>query len=429
MIDRYTLPKMREIWSEENKFNKWLEVELAVCESWNKLGKIPDESYKIIKNKASFNIERINEIEKEVNHDMIAFLTSVAEKVGEDSRFIHLGLTSYDVEDTALSLRLNEAAELIIADIESFIKIISKLAKKHKHTICMGRTHSVHAEPTTFGLKVAIWIAEMERNLARMIRAKESIRVGKISGAVGTYANLDPKIEIMVCEKLKLNIEPASNQVIQRDRHAEFVTTIAIIGSTIDQIAVEIRHLQRTEVLEVEEPFGKKQKGSSAMPHKKNPIVSERMSGMARLLRGYAVAALENVPLWHERDISHSSVERVMLPDACMLIDYMLITFSKILDGLVVYEENMLKNIELSGGLVFSEKIMLALVGKGLTREASYSLVQAAAMSARMKKNFKEEVLKDDKIGKYLSSAEVEIIFNLKDFIKNVDVVFKRMAI
>jgi adenylosuccinate lyase len=430
MIDRYTLPKMREIWSEENKFRKWLEVEIAACEAWASLGKIPREAIAKIKRKAAFDIKRINEIEKETQHDLIAFLTSVAEKVGPESRFIHMGMTSYDVEDTARAMQMQGAADLIIKDIEEVIKILKKRAKEDKNTVMMGRTHGVHAEPITFGLKLLVWIAEMERNLERMKRARDSVSAGKISGAVGTYSDVDPRVEEFVCKKLKLSPSPASTQVLQRDRHAEFLTTMAIIAASLEQFATEIRNLQRTEVWEVEEPFGKGQKGSSAMPHKKNPITCERIAGLARVVRGNALAAIEDVALWHERDITHSSVERIILPDSCYLIDYMLQKFAWVMDGLVVFPQNMRRNIDRSSGLVFSQKLLLAMVNKGITREQAYKIVQTAAMKSRASgRNLREEILESRDALKLLSPEEINKIFDLRGFLKNIDVVFRRFGL
>lgn len=430
MIDRYTMPKMREIWSEENKFRKWLEVEVAACEAWASLGKIPREALAKIKRKASFDIKRINQIEKETAHDLIAFLTSVAEKVGPESRFIHMGMTSYDVEDTARAMQMRDAADLIIKDIEEVIKILKRRAREEKQTVMMGRTHGVHAEPVTFGLKLLVWVAEMERNLERMKRARETAAAGKISGAVGSYSDIDPKVEEFVCKKLKLTPSPASTQVLQRDRHAEFLTTLAIIAASLEQFATEIRNLQRTEVWEVEEPFGKGQKGSSAMPHKKNPITCERIAGLARVVRGNALAAMEDVALWHERDITHSSVERVILPDSCLLIDYMLQKFAWVMNGLVVFPQNMRKNIDKSFGLVFSQKLLLAMVNKGITREQAYKIVQTAAMKARNTgRNLKEEILESREALKLLSPDEINKIFDLRGFLKNIDMVFRRFGL
>jgi adenylosuccinate lyase len=430
MIDRYTLPKMREIWSEENKFRKWLEVEIAACEAWAALGKIPGEALSKIKRKANFDVKRINEIEKETAHDLIAFLTSVAEKVGRESRFIHMGLTSYDVEDTARAMQMRDAAALILKNIEDLIKILRRRAKEEKNTLMMGRTHGVHAEPITFGLKLLVWVAEMERNLERVERAQAVISVGKISGAVGTYAAVDPRIEEQVCKKLKLTPAAVSTQILQRDRHAEFLTTLALVAASLEKFATEIRNLQRTEIAEVEEPFGSKQKGSSAMPHKKNPIACERVCGLARIVRGNAVAALENVSLWHERDITHSSVERVILADSCFLLDYMLQTFTKVMDGLVVFPQNMRKNIEKSGGLIFSQKVLLALTDKGLKREEAYKIAQTAAMKARASgKDLKSIMLESREVLRYFSVPEIEKIFDLRGFLKNIDVIYERFGL
>lgn len=430
MIDRYTLPKMGSIWSEESKFQSWLDVELAVCEVWTELGKIPKASLDNIKKKASFSIDRIDEIEKIVDHDLIAFTTAVAERVGEDSRYIHMGLTSYDVEDTALSLRLKRSADIIIEDIQKTIEVLKKRAKEHKNTVMMGRTHGVHAEPITFAFKLCVWIAELERDLERIKKAKETVSVGKISGAVGSYANLDPKIEEMVCSKLGLKASPASTQVLQRDRIAEYMTSLALIAGSLERFATEIRNLSRTEILEVEEPFRKGQKGSSAMPHKKNPITSERITSLARVVRSNSIAAMENMALWHERDLSNSAGERIIIPDSNLLVDYMLNKFITVMDGLVVHRDNMLKNIESSGGIVFSQRILLTLVDKGLTREEAYKIVQACAMEAREKgKSMKDISLADKDILKHLSSGEIEGLFDLKYFTRNLDVVYRRFGI
>jgi len=421
---------MREIWSEENKFRKWLEVELAACEAWASLGKIPREALVKIKRRANFDLKRISEIEKETQHDLIAFLTSVAEKVGKESRYIHMGMTSYDVEDTARGLQMREAAELIMKDIEELIKVLKRRAKEEKYTLMMGRTHGVHAEPITFGLKLLVWVAEMERNLERMRRASEVVAVGKISGAVGTYAEVDPRVEEYVCKKIRLKPASVSTQIVQRDRHAEFLTTLAVVASSLEKFATEIRNLQRTEIWEVEEPFAKGQKGSSAMPHKKNPITCERISGLARVVRGNALAALENVALWHERDITHSSVERVILPDSCILLDYMLQTFTKVMEGLAVFPQNMKKNIEKSQGLFFSQKLLLALTSKGLTREEAYKIVQTAAMKARNSgKSLKEEISQSREALRYLSPKELETIFDLRSYLKNIDLIFRRFGL
>lgn len=430
MIERYSLPKMREIWSEENKFRKWLEVELAACDAWAHLKKIPSASYKKIKAKAAFNLDRINEIEKTVDHDVIAFLTSVAEKVGPDSRFIHMGLTSSDVVDTSLALLMKEAGNVLVSDLKDLIRVLARMARKYKTTIMMGRTHGVHAEPITFGLKMALYLSEMERNLERLKSAIESISFGKLSGAVGTYSNIDPKVEELACKSLGLEPAKVSSQVLQRDRHAEYISTIALIGASLEKIALEIRGLQKTEIGEVEEPFKKGQKGSSAMPHKKNPITCERICGLARVLRGNAMVALENIALWHERDISHSSAERVIIPDSTTLLDYMLTSMTRVIDNLVVNTEAMRRNIERSGGLIFSQRLLLALIDKGLTRENAYALVQANAMKARgLNKNLKTLVLSDHNITKRLPLKEIEEIFNIRYYLRNIDKIFKRMEI
>jgi adenylosuccinate lyase len=430
MIDRYTLPKMREIWSEEHKFQTWLEVEIAACEAWARLGKIPQTALRKIKSKANFSIKRINEIEKTVDHDVIAFLTSVAERVGPDSRFIHMGLTSSDVVDTSLALIMRDTADIIIKDVEDFGKILKKMAKKHKDTVMMGRSHGVHAEPMTLGLKFALWMKEMERNRERMFRARSAINVGQISGAVGTYSNVDPKVEYLACKKLGLIPSPISSQVLQRDRHAEFMATLAVIGATLEKIALEIRGLQKTEIGEVEEPFKKGQKGSSAMPHKKNPITCERICGLARVLRGNAMVSLENVALWHERDISHSSAERITVPDSTILVDYMLQKMSYIVDNLVVFPKKMQENIEKSQGLTFSQRLLLALTEKGLTREKAYQIVQAAAMKARTSgKHLKGLILADKQALKYLSKKEIEKVFDIKYYLRNVVTIYKRLGL
>src|SRR3989339_72561 len=430
MIDRYTLPKMKEIWSEEHKFRTWLRVELAVCEGWAKLGKIPAASILTIKRKANFALKRINEIEKTVDHDVIAFLTAVAENVGKDSRFIHMGMTSSDVGDTSLSLMMRVAADIIIKDIDGFTKILKKMAKKFKAVVMMGRSHGVHAEPMTLGLKFALWLKEMERNRERLVIARRNISVGKISGAVGTYSNIDPRIEILACKKLDLEPASISTQIIQRDRHAEFSAVLAIVAATLEKIALEVRGLQKTEIGEVEEPFKKGQKGSSAMPHKKNPIACERVCGLARIVRANAMVAFENVALWHERDISHSSTERVCLPDSTILVDYMLQKMSWIIDNLVVHPKKMLENIEKSQGLTFSQRLLLTLTSKGLTREQSYQIVQTAAMKARATgKHLRDMVLEDKEARKHLSDKEISAAFDINYYLRNVETIFKRLGL
>lgn len=428
MIDRYARDVMKKIWSLENKFQKWLEVEISACEAHAEAGNIPKKAVDIIKKKAKFNLKRIQEIEEVTNHDVIAFLTSVAENVGPESRFIHLGLTSSDVADTALSLLLKESGELLLRGVDELLISIKKQSLKYKNTVMIGRTHGVHAEPMTFGLKLALWYAEMDRNRVRLKRAIETISVGKISGAVGTYANIDPKIEKKLCKKLGLKAALISNQILQRDRHAEYLSVLAIMAGSIEKFATEIRHLQRTEVGEVEEPFGKGQKGSSAMPHKKNPILCERLSGLARLIRGYSLVGFENITLWHERDISHSSTERIIFPDGIVLIDYMLDRFKYIVDEMRVYPDKMKQNLDLLGGLVYSQRLLLLLVDKGITREDAYKLVQENAFQAREeKKTFKEIVTKDKNILKYIKLKELEEIFDIKYHLKNIDSILKRV--
>ncbi|MDH3976518.1 MAG: adenylosuccinate lyase [Deltaproteobacteria bacterium] len=428
MIERYSRPEMVKIWTQQNKYQKWLDVEIAACEAWNELGKIPDDAMKVIKEKADFDADKIDEIEKVVKHDVIAFLTSVAEYVGPDSRFIHMGMTSSDVLDTSYALLLREAGEIILDDIKRLMEVIKKRALEHKMTPMMGRSHGIHAEPVTFGLKMAMWYDEMRRNLERMERALDVISVGMVSGAVGTFAHMPLDIEEKVCQKLGLKPAPVSTQVIQRDRHAEYFSTLALIASSIEKFAVEIRHLQRTEVYEAEEPFTKGQKGSSAMPHKRNPVLSENLTGLARLVRGYALSAIENIPLWHERDISHSSVERVIGPDATVTLDFMLNRTIGLIDGLVVYPENMMKNLNLMKGLVFSQQIMLKMVEKGITREEAYGLAQRNAMKVWEEgADFKEELLGDKDVMNLLSKEELEEAFNLDYYLKNVDNLFKRV--
>ncbi len=428
MIPRYTRPIMGRLWEPENKFQKWLDVEIAACEAWAELAEIPVDAVAVIKRKAKFDVKRIDEIEKVVKHDVIAFLTSVAENVGPESRFIHKGLTSSDIVDTAQSLLMREASDIIIKDIKGLMPVLEKQAYKYKNTPTIGRSHGVHAEPMTFGLKFALWYEDMKRNLVRMKRAKEVISVGKLSGAVGTFSNIPPEIEEKVCKKLGLKPETVATQVVQRDRHAEYLTVLALIAASIEKISVEIRHLQRTEVLEAEEPFTVGQKGSSAMPHKRNPVGCENLSGLARLVRSNAMAALENIALWHERDISHSSVERVIIPDSTILVDYMLDRLKGILEGMHVYPERMKENMDRSYGLYNSQRVLLALTGKGMSRENAYTVVQRNAMKSWSKGiEFKKLLLKDKDIKKYLKSKDIEKIFDLKYYLKNVDYIFKRV--
>lgn len=419
---------MAAIWEPQNKFRKWLDVEIAACEAWAQLGEIPKKSLAVIRKKAGFSIRRIDTIEKTVKHDVIAFLTSVAEHVGPDSRFIHKGLTSSDILDTALALQMRQASDIIIADVKALLKVLKKNAFRYKDAVRMGRSHGIHAEPTTLGLVFALWYEEMKRNLVRMESAKAVISYGKLSGPVGTFSNIPPEIEKIVCRKLGLKPAPVATQVIQRDRHAEFMNALALTAATIEKIAVEIRHLQRTEVLEAEEPFEKGQKGSSAMPHKRNPVGSENLSGLARVVRSNAFASMENIALWHERDISHSSVERIIIPDSTILIDYMLARLTRILNGIVVYPDRMKENIRKSFGLYNSQRVMLMLVEKGLSREDAYRFVQQTAMrSWEGKKDFKELLKKDPLITKYLPAREIDRLFDLKYYTKNVPYIFKRV--
>ena len=428
MIERYTTPEMAAIWAPENKFRIWLAIEVHACEALARQKKIPKDALKQIKKKAGFDIDRINEIEKEVKHDVIAFLTSVAEHVGESARYMHLGMTSSDVLDTALAVQLRDAASLILKELNRFRVVLKKRALEYQYTPTIGRSHGIHAEPTTFGLKLANWYEETGRNVERLKQARKRIAVGQVSGAVGVFAAIDPDVEQHVCKQLGLVPAPVSSQVIQRDRHAEYFSTLALLASSLDKFSVEIRHLQKTEVLEAEEYFSKGQKGSSAMPHKRNPIVTEQMSGLARLVRGNAVAALENVALWHERDISHSSVERVIGPDSTILVHYMLKKMVRLVDQLIVYPKNMMKNLELTGGLIYSEHVLLALTGKGLARDVAYRLVQRNAMRVWEKGgDFKAMLKKDKDVKKYLTGREIDKAFNLKNHLKNVDRIFKRV--
>jgi len=429
MIERYSRPKMKSVWSDENKFNKWLEVEIAVCEAWAELGVIPREAVPKIK-LARINLKRMEEILKETHHDVTAFLGSVATSLGNESRFIHLGLTSSDVIDTALSLQLIEAIEILSQDIKELISVLAQQAIKHKYTAMIGRTHGIHAEPLSFGLKLALWTEEMKRHRQRLAAAKRAIIVGKISGAVGTYATLLPELEEKACARLGLSPAPVSNQIIQRDRHAQFTTTLAIIASSLEKFATEIRALQRTEVREVEEPFGASQTGSSAMPHKRNPELCERICGLARLLRGYALTSMENIALWHERDISHSSTERIILPDSCLILDYCLSLFASVMRGLQVYPQRMKRNIGLTKGLVFSQRVMLTLIDKGLSRQKAYELVQRNAMKAWEKnRDFLKLLKADTEVTAVLPPEEIEPLFNEQYYLRYIDDIFKRVGL
>jgi adenylosuccinate lyase len=428
LIPRYTLPEMAAIWEPENKFKIWLKIEVLACEGLAKRGEIPKSALKDIQTKSRFDVDRIDEIEREVKHDVIAFLTCVAENVGESARYMHMGMTSSDVLDTALAVQLKQSANLILKELTAFKDVLEKQAKKYKLTPTIGRSHGIHAEPLTFGLKIANWYEEVKRNIDRLKRARQCIAYGQISGAVGTFACIDPDVEEYVCSKLGLKPAPVSNQIIQRDRHAEFFTTLAVISGTIDKIATEIRHLHRTEVLEAEEYFSSGQKGSSAMPHKRNPVITEQMCGLARIVRANAFAALENMPLWHERDISHSSVERVIGPDSTILVHYMLRKMTSMMDRLMVYPENMMRNLEKTGGLIFSQSVLLALIRKGITREEAYSLVQKNAMQSWTQgKDFLTLLKKDKDIRKLLSAGEIDKTFKLKTQFKNIDRIFKRV--
>jgi len=428
LINRYSRAKMKAIWSPENRYRKWLDIEIMACDAMAKRGEIPAESMRNIREKAGFDVARIDEIEKTTKHDVIAFLTSVTEKVGEDGRFIHRGLTSSDILDTSLGMLLREAAEILIEDLDLLLAAIRKKAMAHRNTLMIGRSHGIHAEPITFGLKMAIWYTEMQRNRERLVHARETISVGKLSGAVGTFSFIDPAIEEYVCEKLALKPAPVSSQIVQRDRHAEYFSTLAIIASSIDKFAQEIRLLQRTEVREAEEYFSPGQKGSSAMPHKRNPVLSENLSGLSRLMRSYALAALEDVALWHERDISHSSVERVIGPDATILLDFMLSRFTGLIDQLVVYPERMLANIAMTKGVIFSQTVLLKLIEKGITREGAYAIVQQNAMRSWQEGlEFKDLLLRDPEVSSRIKPEDLDDAFQIDNFLKKLDFIFNRV--
>jgi adenylosuccinate lyase len=430
MIERYTRPEMGKIWTEENRFQAWLEVEILACEAWAELGAIPKEDVKVMRERASFDVNRIKEIEEETRHDVVAFTRAVSESLGEERKWVHYGLTSTDVVDTALSYLLKQANDILIADVERFITILAEKAKEHKYTVMMGRTHGVHAEPTTFGLKMALWYEEMKRNLKRLKEAADTVEYGKISGAVGTYANIDPFVEKFVCENLGIKPSPISTQTLQRDRHAQYMSTLALIATSIEKFATEIRGLQKSETREVEEFFAKGQKGSSAMPHKRNPIGSENMTGLARVIRGHMMTAYENVSLWHERDISHSSAERIILPDATILLNYMLNRFGNIVKNLTVFPDNMKRNMDRTYGLIYSQRVLLALIDKGLSREKAYDTVQPKAMEAwETQIQFRELLEADETITTYLSTEELDDCFDYHYHLKNVDFIFERMGL
>ncbi|MEW6506917.1 MAG: adenylosuccinate lyase [Bacteroidota bacterium] len=428
MIERYTRKEMGEIWLEKFKLDTWLKIEILACEARSELGFISKEDLEEIKSKANYNLKRVLEIEETTKHDVIAFLTNVAEYVGPASRHIHYGMTSSDILDTTLAYQMKTAGEILLKNLLELKSVLKKRAVEHKHTLCIGRSHGIHAEAYSMGLKFALWYEEAKRNIVRLESAIKNISIGKVSGAVGTFEHLSPSVEKYVCEKLGLSPEPVATQVVQRDRHAEFLTTLAVIGASLEKIAIEIRHLQRTEVLEAEEYFSKGQKGSSAMPHKRNPIISERITGLARLLRSNAQAALENVALWHERDISHSSVERVIIPDSCIVLDYILGLATKLIDNLIIYPEQILKNLNLTRGLIFSQKVLLLLTEKGISREDAYKIVQSCAMEVwqNEKTNLKDELLKNESVVKLIKEIELNNVFDNSELLKNIDYIFKR---
>ena len=430
MIERYSRDEMIAIWTEQSQFEAWLEVELAACWAWSKMGVIPSEDVDTLYKNATFSLERIKEIEEQTRHDVVAFTRAVSESLGEEKKWIHYGLTSTDVVDTAWGVRLKKANELILVGLNEFVRVLSEKAKEHKYTVMMGRTHGIHAEPTTFGLKCALWYAEMNRNLQRFKEAAKGVEFGKLSGSVGTFANIPPEVESYTCEKLGLEPAPISTQTLQRDRHAYYLSTLALIGSSMEKMAIEIRHLQRSEVREVEEAFRKGQKGSSSMPHKRNPISSENITGCARVLRGYMLTAFENIPLWHERDISHSSAERIILPDATMLLDYMLHRFTRLVDQLVVFKDNMEANIWKTHGLVFSQRVLNKLIDKGIVREAAYDSVQPLAMQSwEQQIPFKPLIEQDDFIRTHLSMEEIDELFDLNHHTNQVDTIFERVGL
>ena len=427
MIPKYSRPEMAAIWSDKGKYDRWLQVEIAVCDAWAERGDIPKEAAAKIRN-ARYNLEDFERYLKEIHHDVISFLRSVADSLGEESRFVHMGLTSYDVVDTALGMQLRDSCDILQRDLEALTAAVEEKARRYKDTLMMGRTHGVHAEPITFGLKLAGWVDELRRNARRLADAREEVAVGKVSGAVGSHATVPPDIEETVCARLGLGIEPISTQIVQRDRHARFVTTLAILASSLEKFATEVRHLQRTEVLEVEEPFEEGQAGSSAMPHKRNPEKCERVCGLARVVRGYAVTSLENVSLWHERDLTDSAPERIILPDACLLLDYMLDLFTYVMRGLQVYPERMRENLELTQGLVFTSRALVALVNKGLSREKAYKLIQSCSMRAWKERVPLRGLLEGDaEVSSRLSAAELDEIFDYSVYTKYVDHSFKRV--
>ncbi|MDD5281413.1 MAG: adenylosuccinate lyase [Candidatus Omnitrophica bacterium] len=430
MIERYSLPQMKSIWQEEFKFKTMLAIEILALEAYAKEGIVPSQAVKRIKQKARFSIQQINKIEEKTQHDVVAFVSNVAQYIGKDAQYLHMGLTSSDILDTTLGVQLKSASDILIADLEKLLKILANKAKAYKDMVCIGRTHGVHAEPTTFGLKIALWFDEIHRNLARLKQAQNEVCVGKLSGAVGTYSNIEPNVESYVCKKLGLKPVNIATQVIQRDVYAQYIATLAVIGASLEKFATEIRHLQKTEVLEAEEPFGKGQKGSSAMPHKRNPVICERICGLARLLRANAQVGFENVTLWHERDISHSSVERIIFPDSTLALDYMLNKFIEVVSGLKVYPDNMLTNLAKTRGLIFSQRVLIALMNKGLGRTQAYDLVQKAAMQTwKGTGNFKDNLLAVPGAARYLSAKELDKIFDLDFYLRNVNKIFKKVGL
>lgn len=430
MIERYSLPEMSSIWQDEFKFKTMLKIEILALEALARQKKIPAAAARRIKKKARFNLAQIKKIEAKTQHDVVAFVTSIAQNIGPDARYLHLGLTSSDLLDTTLGVQLKEASAILITDLNKLINLLARKAKEYKETACIGRTHGVHAEPTTFGLKLALWLDETKRNLERLRQAKEAVLLGKISGAVGTYANIEPEVETYVCNNLGLKPAAIATQVIQRDVYAQYIATLAIIGSSLEKFAQEIRHLQRTEVSELEEPFGKGQKGSSAMPHKRNPVICERICGLSRILRANTLAALENIALWHERDISHSSVERVIIPDSTIVLDYILNKFIGVMDGLIVYPDNMLANLIKTKGLIFSQRVLLSLMDKGIARTKAYDLVQRCAMQAWEKGlDFKAALLNDEEAAKHFTYEDLERIFDLNYYLRNVSKIFRRVGL
>jgi len=430
MIERYSLPQMSKIWQEDFKFRAMLDIEILALEALAKQGVIPKDAVSRIKRKAKFNIHKIKEIETKTQHDVVAFVTNVAQNIGADAKYLHFGLTSSDVLDTTLGVQLKAAADILLDDLDKLLVVLAKKARKYKDMVCIGRTHGVHAEPTTFGLKLALWYDETRRNIERLLQAKEEVSVGKISGAVGTFANVGPEVEAYICKKLGLKAAKISTQVIQRDVYAQYMAVLAVIGASLEKFALEIRHLQRTEVLEAEEPFGKGQKGSSAMPHKRNPVICERICGLARILRGNAIVAMENIALWHERDISHSSAERIIMPDSTLVLDYMLHKFIEVIEGLNVYPDNMLENITRSHGLIFSQRTLLALMSKGLPRQKAYDYVQRCAMKSwKEKTDFKNNLLDDLDVARYLDKKALDKIFNLDYYLRNVGKIFKKVGL